>query len=389
MCASHVKLFGLLLLALPVRAAERPLLGASVYGALGGFAEPKAQLAKLTAAGFRLVSFVPTYPYVDSDRIDFSGGPSWQNLENAVGLALSSGFSVILKPHLDPPAYVTGYKPPKGAKLGGHAGASWRGSFELDPMCEDYSEGLILRSLEMLQAVFYRQMSSAAPVRLELGAELLTSEVSHPQRWAELLEFARRERKRLGLEGRVLFSHNFAHHFEIAKDEVGRLTPEGRKALARYIKGLDGLALSQYMDLTIAVPAAERETRRPMPEEIARALVLHEQAFRRDILEGALGLTTTEIPPLHIGEFGVGSGGLKAPNLWAELGTPEREKKLAEEIALGHQGLARYLAGSAGRTALDAVLWDVGPHYDVFGWANASQAIPAAAAADRAYLSGR
>ena len=135
-----------------------------------------------------------------------------------------------------------------------------------------------------------------------------------------------KERHRLGLDGKVILSHNFTHHLEIADDYVGRMTPAGRAALRRYIRGLDALSLSQYMDLTAAVPAAERGQRLPTVTEISDALVLAEKNFRHDILEGALGLRPKEIPPLHIGEFGVGRGGLKHPNLWAGETTPAEEK---------------------------------------------------------------
>ena len=164
------------------------------------------------------------------------------------------------------------------------------------------------------------------------------------------------------------------------------MSPSGRRALGRYIAGLDALALSQYMDLTIAVPTAERRTRLPTAEEVAAALRTHEAAFRREILMGALGLRPAQIPPLHLGEFGIGSGGLRHPNLWSGLGTPEEERALGTQIARGHEGLVRYLASDEGRAARSAVLWVTGPHYDVFGWRNPAWAIPAAADAIRAAL---
>lgn len=366
------------LLCVPTSAGERPPLGASWYGARGGFQDPSA-LDRIAAAGFKLVSIVPTYPYVDEDRVDLSGGPAWDELESAVGAALARGMAVTLKPHLDPPKYITGYAPPKGARLRGGAGENWRGSFALDPMCADYRR-LIGGLLELLA----RLPSGGPPVRLELGSELLTSESRRPERWLELLRWAKRRRRALGLGGRVLLSHNFAHHFELAADEVDKMTPAGRKALASYIKGLDALALSQYRDLTVAVPPGAK--RRPTPDEIAAALVAHDQAFVRDILEGRLGLAPEEIPPLHIGEFGVGTGGLAKPNQWGPLGTPEAERRLGEEIALGMKGLTRYLSLAKGRRARSAALWLVGPHYDVFGWDKPDYAVPAAAEAVERYL---
>jgi hypothetical protein len=164
------------------------------------------------------------------------------------------------------------------------------------------------------------------------------------------------------------------------------MNPAGKRALARYIRGLDALALSQYMDLTAAMPAAERGARLPSPDEIARALVLHEKNFRRQILVGALGLRPSEIPPLHIGEYGIGRGGLRHPNLWDGAATAAEEKELGQQIARGHQGLLRYLGLPEGRTVQSAVLWVTGPHYDIFGWGDPKYAIPEAAAAIKAGL---
>ena len=119
---------------------------------------------------------------------------------------------------------------------------------------------------------------------------------------------------------------------------------------------------------------------------MSQALLQHEKDFRQNILIGALGLKAKEIPPLHIGEFGVGRGGLRHPNLWAGAETAEQEKQLAREIARGHEGLLRYLALPEGRTAKSAVLWVLGKHYDVFGWENPKYGNPEAAAAIKGAL---
>ena len=134
------------------------------------------------------------------------------------------------------------------------------------------------------------------------------------------------------------------------------------------------------------MPPAERGHRLPTADEVAQALVLAEKNFRRDILETALGLRPSEIPPLHIGEYGVGRGGLRHPNLWAGAATPAQEQELARQIARGHEGLLRYLALTEGRTARSAVLWVTGRHYDIFGWEDAGFAVPEAAAVIRAGL---
>jgi hypothetical protein len=116
---------------------------------------------------------------------------------------------------------------------------------------------------------------------------------------------------------------------------------------------------------------------------VAQALVIHERFLRENILQKILGLSPREIPPLHVGEFGIGRGGLKHPNLWSGAATPAEEKALAQQIARGHEGLLRYLALREGRTAQSAVLWVTGTHYDIFGWGSPKYAIPEAAAVIR------
>lgn len=378
----------LLALSAPAAAAEKGVLGVSYVGARGGFAGAAARLAALKSVGFRQVSLVPSYPYVDLNKIDFARGPSWEELGSTVGLALDAGFTVSLKPHLDPAAYFPGFDRNSEEGRSWRATCPWRGYFDVDPMSDDYREGLIRRSLETLKRALDAR-PKAPPVRLELGTELMNSVAYSPERWAQLLEFAKAQRRRLGLDGRVLLSHDFEHHFEMPNEVARRLSLPGRKALARYVKGLDALSLSQYMDLTVAMPSADLGRRLATPDEVARALVRHEDDFRRDVLQGILGLREAEIPPLSLGEFGVGTGGLRRPNVWDGTPTPEQEYSLDKEIARGHEGLARYLGLTEGRRALSATLWVTGRHYDVFGWDDPQNAIPDAAAADRAYLNAR
>ncbi len=362
-------------------------LGVTYSGWRGGFAQAAARLPTYTALGFPMISFVPAYAYVDLDRIDLDSGPTAQELGAAVEAALRAHLLVVIKPHLDPAAFRPGFDPLTADSASWRISCPWRGFFDIDPMTADYREGVIFGALRMLKDVLDRMGEPRPPpLRLELGVELMDSVVAHPQRWEQLLAAARRERHRLGLDGRVLLSHNFTHHLEIPGDFVDRMDSAGRRALGRYIKGLDALALSQYMDLTVAVPPAERRHRLPTADEVAQALVRHETDFRRGILEQRLGLRLAEIPPLHIGEFGIGRGGLQHPNLYEGRATPEQEATLAREITRGHEGFLRYLSLERGRTARSAVLWVTGTHYDVFGWGNPSYGVPAAAAAIRAAL---
>jgi hypothetical protein len=375
----------LLLSSTPARAAEPAPLGVSYGGWHGEYRDAARKLETFKAIGFQVVAFVPTYAYVGLNKIDLASGPDAAELAQAVQAALHAGFAVVIKPHLDPAAYEPGFDQFRSENASWRVACPWRGFFDLDPMSDAYRNGIVLGMLRMLKTAL-DGVVGAAPVRLEVGAELMNAEVYTPERWVELLAVARKERSRLGLDGKVLLSHNFTHHIEIPEDFVARMSPAGRRALARYIRGLDAVALSQYMDLTAAVPAAERGRRLPTADEVAQALVAHEQRFRHDVLEGALGLKPREIPPLHIGEFGVGRGGLLHPNLWSGGASPAEEQALAREIARGHEGLLRYLSLSEGRTVKSAVLWVTGAHYDVFGWENPKYANSDAAAAIKAGL---
>lgn len=362
-------------------------LGVTYVGWRGQYGNVDRKLATFKEIGFRIVSFVPIYGYAGLNKIDLDTSPDAAELARAVEAAARAGLAVVLKPHLDPLIYTPGFDGFRSENDSWRVHCPWRGFFDVDPMSDDYRSGVVFALLRAVRtAIDSLGAAPAAPVRLEVGAELMNSMVYAPERWVRLLAAAKKERHRLGLDQAVVLSHNFTHHIEIPDDFVARMSPAGKRALRRYIRGLDALALSQYMDLTAAMPAAERGRRLPTADEIAQALVLHEKNFRRQILVGALGLRPTEIPPLHIGEYGIGRGGLRHPNLWAGDATPAQEKELAQQIARGQEGLLRYLALPDGRTVQSAVLWVTGPHYDIFGWGNQKYAIPEAAAAIRAGL---
>jgi hypothetical protein len=358
----------------PAGPARPAPLGVTYSGWRGGFTGHAAKLATFKKLGFPMVSFVPSYSYVGLNKIDLASGPGPDELGAAVEAALRQGFQVVIKPHLNPPAFQPGFDQWHGDNHSWRAQCPWRGFFDVDPMTAQYREGIILESLRMLKAVFDRLGPAGTPVRLELGVELMNSTVQFPDRWVRLLAEARKEASRLGLGRRVLLSHNFSHHIEIPEDLLDRMDTRGKQALARYIAGLDAVALSQYMDLTVAVPAAERGKRLPTADEVAQALVRHEADFRKNILQGILKIDARKVPPLHVGEFGIGRGGLKHPNLWSGAATPAEEKDLALQIARGHEGLVRYLALTEGRTAGSAVLWVTGWHYDISAAAAAIEA---------------
>jgi len=372
--------------ALPAAARVPAPLGASFPCSKGDLAEAGKRLDAIKAAGFDFVSFIPNYTYAHLNTLDFSQAPESDELSKAVEAAIRKGLGVVLKPHLEPALYQRGFETFRSDNHSWRARTGWRGFFDVDPMCADYREKMIFVQLAIIKEALSRLDSDAsipkgaiAPIRLELGTELMNSVVYQPERWLELLYAARAEITRLGLTGRLLLSHNFCHHFEIPEDFVLRMPAAGRKALASYIKGLDALAVSQYMDLTAAMPAGEGEKRFPEVQEIAAALLKHDFDLRENVLIKLLGLKPGEIPAFHIGEFGVGRGGLRHPNLWEGAATREQEAALYHEIALGHRGLLEYLRADTGRTARSATLWLTGHYYDIFGWLNAGDAIPEAA----------
>jgi len=368
-------------------------LGASYPCNSGDLTDPAPRLDAMKKAGFTFVSFIPNYTYPHLNTIDFSQAPSTGELSGAVEAAMRRGLGVVLKPHLEPAMYQPGFSMFGSDNHSWRARTGWRGFFDVDPMTPDYREGMIFSLLGALKTTFDRldadktlPKESIRPVRLELGTELMNSVVYHPEQWEALLAAARAEVKRLGLQDRVLLSHNFCHHFEMAEDFVLRMTPEQRASLARYIKGLDAFALSQYMDLTAAMPEGERGKRNPTVDEVAAALVKHDINTHEEILGKLLGLKPDEVPPFNIGEFGVGRGGLRHPNLWEGAATPAEDEALRKEIVIGHLGLLQYLRSGNGRTAGSATLWLTGHYYDLFGWMNPADAVPEAAAAIEASL---
>ncbi|PIU20649.1 MAG: hypothetical protein COT18_01200 [Elusimicrobia bacterium CG08_land_8_20_14_0_20_59_10] len=368
-------------------------LGASYPCNKGDLAGAEARLDKIKAAGFELVSFIPNYTYPALNKLDLTYSPGFEELSRAVEAALRRGLLVVVKPHLEPALYQSGFDTFGSDNHSWRARTGWRGFFDVDPMCVDYREkmlfvqmGAIKEALSRLDSDKTVPKGSIKPIRLEIGTELMNSVVHQPQRWLDLLGAARAELTRLGLKGRVHLSHNFCHHFELPQDFVLRMEPAGRRVLARYIKGLDAFSVSQYMDLTAAMPEAERAKRDPTVSEIAAALRKHDSDLREKVLVKLLKLKPSELPPFHIGEFGVGRGGLRHPNLWEGAATDEENAAIHRQIALGHRGFLEYLRVAQGRTAKSGVLWLTGRYYDIFGWLNAGDAVPGAAASVEAAL---
>lgn len=363
-------------------AAPMAPLGASYPGWAGEFSRAPERLGKMRGEGFRAVTFIPNYALMGLDRIEFSSAPAKAELAAAVAEALRLGLQVAIKPHLEPGIYSPGFDPLASENHSWRSQCPWRGFFDLDPMTPGYRDGVVGASLEAI-AEALKTAPAGSTVRLDLGSELMRSELEFTGRWLELQRHARGRIRALGLEGLVKLSHNFAHHIELPEDMVLRMDARSRRELGRYIAGLDAVALSQYMDLTAAMPTAERGKRLPTAAEVASALVQHERRFVDEVLVGLLGIGPEDVPPLVLGEFGIGRGGLKHPNLWAGEVTDEAKERLEAEIARGIEGLLAYLDLAEGRLSTGAVLWLTGPRYDLFGWGNPADGVAPAAAALR------
>ena len=116
-------------------AAEAPApLGITWAGWKGDYRAAAKKLETFKSIGFQIVSFVPTYAYVGLDKIDLAAGPDATELGAAVEAALRAGFSVVIKPHLDPPAYQPGFDPFKSENHSWRVMCPWRGFYDLDPM---------------------------------------------------------------------------------------------------------------------------------------------------------------------------------------------------------------------------------------------------------------
>ena len=114
---------------LPVHAATSPaaaksppgVLGVSYFAWKGQYADAPKRIATYKDLGFQVVSFIPTYAYVGHNKIDLATGPDAAELAQAMEIALRSGLGVVLKPHLDPPAYGPGFDQfgrPSGCRAG-------------------------------------------------------------------------------------------------------------------------------------------------------------------------------------------------------------------------------------------------------------------------------
>ena len=221
-----------------------------------------------------------------------------------------------------------------------------------------------------------------------MSVKLYTSE------WVELIEYVREKiNANPEMKENVLIGYNFCHHIEYlieindnddyfsrivgsgvtheARQDllyVDDMTEANKKLLGEFIKNLDSFSISQYMPMDIFNPTDVTSNTVPTTaEDVCNALVQHEQNFLQKVLIGKLGIAPDEIPPFHVGEYGMGIKGLSAPNVWDrtkwsdnELVSYEAQQK---HVQIAIEGLQLYMQDE--RTVANSlVIWISGAPYD-------------------------
>ena len=264
----------------------------------------------------------------------------------------ADGFLVVVKPHLDPPAYQPGFDQFQSENGSWRVACPWRGFFDLDPMSAAYREGVVFGALRMLKEVLGKPGAAAAPAgspragsRADELRRLRPGEVgAAPGSGQEGAPPAgpRRQGASSRTTSPTTWRSPTTSSARMTAERAGRappLHPRPRRALAVAVHGSD----RRRPGRRTRQAAADRR------RDLRRAGAGREELSATTSWGGRWACGGKEIPPLHIGEFGVGRGGLKHPNLWAGEATPAQEKELAHEIALGHAGPAR-LPGPPRRT---------------------------------------
>lgn len=345
------------------------------------------------------VTIIPTY-FIDT----YSEGIRYQDWVNTPNLTiqkkivtdlLNKGVRINFRPHIDPLLFSWNGASSSTADPGT---LGWRGVFDkLDPMDQGQNyQKVIINSLEVLNSVITSIDTSILkePIRFDIGAELMESSKNYTYSWVELLAFIRNEIavNYPELQGKVILGHNFCHHIEYLErlenhynDYFARILADGdvasnrnllfiddmdstsKKALAEYIKGLDTFSISQYMPMDIF--GTEGST---TPENVRDALLLHEKNFLNEVLGIELNISKNDIPPLQIGEYGMGIRGLAAPNVWDKAEWVEAGNSNALISYNEHQihaktaidGLLLYMQDSRS-VANSFQIWMSGAPYDI------------------------
>lgn len=376
------------------------------------FSDYATYISKMQSLYVRRVSLNPTY-FIDTYAAGIT--TTWRGAQKTPDMALQKtvmkelinrGFMINYRPHIDPIIYAM----PEGSERDNWStdpgGKPWRGLFDqFDPTSPTigYKEIVIMPGLQML-AESIREVGAnklAEKIRFDMGAELMDSEINYTQHWLDLVASVRTALNTTysDVASHIVIGYNFCHHIEYLRrlpghdDYISRVSADGqvhtaqlywdrpisantKTLLAQFIKDLDAFSVSQYMPLDIYTPAGQTTT----PEQVRDALLLHEQNLFNEILIREMGMRAEDIPPFHIGEFGLGWRGLAAPNVWDKqewidagksylLLTDEQQKAHA---ATAIRGALLYIQDS--RAIANSFLnWIGGKPYDYLGfypWSN-------------------
>ncbi len=303
-----------------------------------------AKLDKLKEAGFCVLSLTPTYRVTtrlmnfvyDNKRlrgvvqIDDQVTPSKQVLTNVVRKAIRRGFHVRLEPHVD-----------ADIVLAGNQEYYWRAQLMIDPQpAGPYFSLVVQRSLEIFEAVKDELLGGVPDCHpcfwLTIGSELEMSTVALPDSWLAALTQARRERTRMGLDGRLALIHKVNHDFNAAQTlpggqtrtrmdywidfanghnrEINATAPLLTSAaqlpkIGRYLGQLDHIGISFYPELTgperpppERIPGEQWRTD-PTPARVSRIASLMARRFDGMLHRPFQGLGRV----LELSECGIGS----------------------------------------------------------------------------------
>lgn len=380
-------------------------------------------LDKVESYSCKRLTLVPTYfldTYEKGIQNNPANTPTLAQQKLIIKEMLRRKFTIGYRPHLDPFKFTLDPQSQLTYNKTIPGGYDWRGNFLIDPMKTDYKDTVILSGLKMLaEAVNEIRAENPSlvinPIRFDLGAELMDSEINFTASWLQLLNTVRTalNTQYASAAPYIQFSHNFAHHIEYlsripshidwlkrlspagtwseAALEIERMTPAAKQTLGQYIAGLDIFTISQYMPLDIFTPAGTATT----PEQVRDALQFHEQTFINEVIVKELGVSRDKVPAFQLGEFGMGILGLKAPNVWDREGWNGRPELLSDSVQRLHaetaaKGLVLYMKDQG--TVSGAIsYWLSGNPYDIFGLNDYSTQSynPGAANAIKAYLQGQ
>lgn len=375
-------------------------------------------LDKLETWGVNYLSLNPTY-FIDTyeegvvDRFEGKAiTPDLSLQKSIIKELIQRRFYINYRPHVDPIKFVIQEPERRAAWNSVPGGGDWRGQFKkLDPTSPTigYKERIVLPGLQMLAEAIREQGAPLTPIRFDLGAELMDAMLNYPQHWIDLRDEVRvlLDTKYSDVKQHIVLGHNFCHHFgylmrlpnhieylkrispnqqiDVTLLNVDRqgVTNSTRLKIGKYIAGLDAMSLSQYLPLDIFKTDGVTT-----PDDVCKALLLHEKNLVEEILIKELGIKPNDLPELNVGEYGMGWRGLAAPNVWdregwkragaGDLILNDEQQKRDATIAIA--GIIKYVNPSSGTQFKSFLLWFGGAPYDLLNitgysnWYNADAA---------------